>query len=145
MPIDLRVKRVLYKHLRKVRDAAIECGFDGRKLRKLGFKKEDVGGHSQVKHIYVSKKLGVVIKFPYFMRWQIVSIHCVPTVFTPNPRYKTNKYKVGKYAVIQPLVDVTKFREAEKELQRLGADSHSGDFHKGNVGHYNGTAVLIDW
>lgn len=140
--IPTSFRSAIYEHLKGIRKVAIECKFDGRKLRRYGFVKT-------IKHygrvVYVSKRFGVVIKFPYMTQFNIPSTHCIPTLFVSNPKYRGGFASTGKFAVIQPLVSTKNKMSAMRKLEQIGAYLEVGDFHSENVGWYGKYPVMFDW
>lgn len=132
---DEELNRLTYKLLKQVRKSAVDCKFDKKKLRELGFKRDWFG----LSYAFVNKRLGVLIKFPFLTCRGLPSKHCLPTVFAKSPLWKT------RLAVIQPIADTTNLHEAARLLRRLGVDEEVVDFHEGNIGWFRGKPIIFDW
>ena len=92
----------------------------------------------------------MVVKFSYLTTHRLPSPFCIPTVYAINPNYVPDedrdmrKFKIGKYAVIQPIVNVENQKEARDSLAGI-AYRKVPDFRAANCGHYAGSPVIIDW
>ena len=124
------------------------CCFDFAVIAKeLGFKAEWHAGASR-RPIYISKKLGLVVKRPY--------------VSEERDLYRKSKYKIPTHIIdvkdevdresdspspiyIQPLADVSK-KAVKIALETFDGVKHGFyDDHDKNIGLYNGKPVIFDW
>jgi hypothetical protein len=138
LPSSLR--RKTYQNLRAIYKLIEAAGFDGRKLRKLGFVKTDVSRKYNKMFIYVNKELEVVLKYPNYLSSQrVISKYCIPSLVIRDP--------VEGLIVLQPIANLFRRKKISDQFhdikyKELGQWT---DLHDGNVGSYLGYPVLIDW
>lgn len=151
-PLSFKHKAAIRKYLKSVRDAVVAADFDaGYLIKDLGFVKRQCDPICSSDYYFVSKKLGVVLKFSYLSSRRLPSPYCIPTIYAINPHYVPDPdvdlraMKVGKYAVFQPLVDTSQQMRAYSQLRDLNVEKHVIDFADRNCGHYGDRPVVIDW
>lgn len=126
-------------------------------LTNYGFKRVVAGG--SCKCIYVNYDKGVVVKRSYLTGSMPDSEFVIPTLMLEKPLpSELHEAEYGEFLsggghrhyeniLIQPMADTSRrdeaydFFETHERYQSFGGI----DLHSGNVGFYNGKAVLIDW
>lgn len=130
------------KKLEKVRELIERLGFNLNKLAEHGFKRRYTNSASG--HIWINRKLGVVVKVPCIVR--VIRSHpkfAIPTLEFRPPRRKWWEY-CSRRIFIQPIAIRRALDKAFCRLIDWGCYSGS-DFKRANIGWYRNKPVLIDW
>jgi hypothetical protein len=121
-------------------------------IKQWGFSKKSHNGSSE--YLYISKKLGIVIKIPYVASdSDAAPILAIPTAVIQLPNFVGE----GEQIWIQPVADVS--QKAIGRFLRIWGDwiasedsdedflyAHFGaDIHDGNYAMFNKKPVMIDW
>ena len=133
--------------------------FDGRYLsaylhrfcdkHSLGFKKLRFGDGGDAL-VFVNRKTNIVIKID-----GNTNIHhsddvprlAIPTAYTLIKNNQPDAVSDNRVIRIQPRANRSKnlLMAAMEKIENYSTNDIGWDFHEGNVGVYNGRAVMIDW
>lgn len=134
------------RKLEKVKELVERLNYRLYLLKNHGFQKIK-GSSGSSPHIYINKKLGVVVKRPY-LTWVDAP---VPKMACPTLVIRTNDLKWGRLSTIfiQPLVDTSedsrwKAFSVLQEQEDQGYDC-GGDLRESNCGLYRRKPIVIDW